>query len=155
MSDWHIDNCEVSTWIRVAGHYSPGTSAGDGEEDEDVVKFWPFILMEHRGEVNPMFLENHVCWKAPTLISIPVLSLIRHDTLVMPPGLLHVSSFPTDVNMSGGMLMYKRQLMDHLRTWRLISDQNHITNEPPLKQTFEFLSLLRRIITTKDTSQPD
>jgi hypothetical protein len=134
VSAWHMDNAGVWTWITLEGNTSD-----DSESDEDVVKYWPFFPMqslsvEDREEAFKEFAEHGMDWRPTPSIGIPMLALVRGDTLVMPPGTIHAPITLTDCLFTGGMAIHPLHLRDTLQIWEYLCEHPNCTNEDPPRQ---------------------
>jgi hypothetical protein len=149
ISGWHADVMGNITYIRVAGRFTEGSQNGLGETDLDSVKLWPFFPMdklsvEEQELAMKEFAKMGPSWKPKPKPGIPVLALVRGDTLIMAPGTIHAPITLTDVSMAGGMCMDERQLQQHIKWWHFLSKHEICTNERRPKQTYAVLSLIKK-----------
>jgi hypothetical protein len=140
-----MDYCGLITYAMVAGN---GT---EGKRDEDVVKYWPFIPMNKLdGQEKATSLKEFIChsmlWEPNPTGGIPVLALIKGDTIVMPLGTIHAPITLTDVSMAGGMCMDDRLLMEHLKWWCFYAENNHCSNETPPKETRSIMDIISNYV---------
>jgi hypothetical protein len=148
ISGWHMDNLGVITYAKVAGRYAAGTSKSQLERDEDIIKYWPFfpisrLSIDERELSLQAFVEHGLEWKPTPSCGIPILALVKGDTLVMPPGTIHAPITLMDASMAGGMCMDEGLLLEHLRWWCFLSKHPQCTNEEPPKQTHAIIKMMK------------
>lgn len=149
ISGWHADVMGNITYVRVAGRFPEGSLNTLSEKDTDSVKLWPFFPMDKLSSQEQELAEKEFArmgpnWKPKPNSGIPVLALVRGDTLIMPPGTIHAPITLTDVSMAGGMCMDERQLQQHIKWWHFLSKYKDCTNERRPKQTYAVLSLIKK-----------
>jgi hypothetical protein len=146
VSGWHMDNCGVYTFIVLEGN-----SNNPDEKDEDVVKYWPVYPMylldkisynTARGE----FAKYGVQWRPRTDIQIPIISLVRGDMLIQPPGTIHAPITLTDCFFLGGMCWKKETLSRTLSVWDYLISNPICTNEDLPRQTQMIIDYLRSAV---------
>lgn len=133
VSSWHMDNLAPYTWITLEGNSESGN-------DESVLKYWAVIdfqsvSAEDEAAAREAFARAGTDW-VPEASWIRVISLVRGDTLIMPPGTIHAPITVTDCLFRGGMCWRKEIFVRcTLPFWRFISrNRDKVTNEdPPLQ----------------------
>ena len=134
ISSWHMDNLAPYTWVTLEGN----TESGD---DESVLKYWAVIDFQpveaHVQEAaRQEFARAGTDWM-PNPAWIRVISLIRGDTLIMPPGTIHAPITATNCLFRGGMCWNKNTFVSHtLPRWKYITaNRDKVTNEDPPAET--------------------
>lgn len=160
-SGWHIDNMGVSTWVTLEDHGDSDPSITRNEpgfddtfyslkSDEEVLKLWAIVRQDHlskakKRQIRESFIRDGELWK-PDSSLIKVISLVRGDTLMMPPGTIHAPITVTDCLFRGGMVMQDRHARQSIRQWKFVSDNDTCTNEDKPRQTRGVIDSLRDLI---------
>jgi hypothetical protein len=145
-SSWHMDNAGVWTFVTLEGNKGEGE-----EEDEDVVKYWPIFPMDQlgldeRARALADFAKHGTNWRPKPECKIPVISLIRGDTLIMPPGTIHAPISLTDCFCLGGMCMNKKFIQRTLEVWLYLCRKENCTNEAQPKQARAIIDYIQNLV---------
>jgi hypothetical protein len=148
-SSWHMDNAGVWTFVTLEGNKGEG-EVGQ-EEDEDVVKYWPIFPLDHLGPDERAgaladFAKHGVNWRPKPECKIPVISLVRGDTLIMPPGTIHAPISLTDCFCLGGMCMNERFIQRTLEVWLYLCQREICTNEVQPKQARAVIDCIQNLV---------
>ena len=145
ISGWHMDLLAPINWITLEGNGVEG-------KDESVLKYWAVIDLcnsttEARQETLKAFGKQGSHWK-PHHDCIRVISLVRGDCLIMPPGTIHAPISVTNCLFRGGMCWDKRIFVTHtLPNWNFILEhRDTVTNEDPQTQTPAILDVIKEDI---------
>jgi hypothetical protein len=145
ISGWHMDLLAPITWITLEGNDEEGA-------DDSVLKYWAVVDMsgsdlEEREKLLAEFATFGPTWKPPSEL-IRIISLVRGDTLIMPPGTIHAPITVTNCLFRGGMCWDKRIFVARtLPNWQFILKHRHrVTNEDPQTQTSAILDVVKRDI---------
>lgn len=148
VSSYHMDNAGVWTWVTLEGN-----SDDPQECDEDVLKFWPIFPLDklpkedqtrYLGEFG---LEGRG-WRPllPAGHKVPVLALIKGDTLIMPPGTVHAPITATDCLFVGGMCMHPKFVKRAIEVWHYLHKHPDATNEPAPRQSRAILDYINNMV---------
>ncbi|KFY31683.1 hypothetical protein V493_00893 [Pseudogymnoascus sp. VKM F-4281 (FW-2241)] len=142
VSGWHMDQNGVTTFLTLESN-KPKSKPGDE------VKYWPFFPMDHygveeQGIFRDEFKKYGEQWR-PMLrgSKIPVIALVRGDTLVQPPGTIHAPITLTNCKLTGGMAWRERDMKRSMEEWLFLADNEGCTNEPLPQQTSEIINYLQ------------
>jgi len=131
------------TWITLEGNDEEGV-------DESVLKHWAVVDMsdlepEERERLLDEFATYGPTWKPPPNL-IKIISLVRGDTLIMPPGTIHAPITVTNCLFRGGMCWDKRFFATHtLPNWNFIlRHRDRVTNEDLQTQTNAILDVVQK-----------
>ncbi|KAL5330839.1 hypothetical protein ACEPPN_000364 [Leptodophora sp. 'Broadleaf-Isolate-01'] len=145
ISSWHMDNLAPYTWVTLEGNTQ-------NEDDESVLKYWAVIdfqslTSQDERAARQEFARDGTDWK-PNPAWIRVISLIRGDTLIMPPGTIHAPITATDCLFRGGMCWNKNMFVSHtLPHWQYITrNRDKVTNEDPPTETQRIIKWLQSSI---------
>jgi hypothetical protein len=148
ISSWHMDAIGPYTYITLEPS-SPGCLKND------VLKLWAYIrtdnlLESERNAILADFAKNPNFTPDPK--NIKVISLVVGDTLIMPPGTIHAPITVTDCLFRGGMVMQKRQMRNHIESWRWICENGHCTNEEQPRQSRSILDFFKHEVCASSTA---
>jgi len=142
ISSWHMDNLAPFTWVTLEG-------LEDGEDDENILKYWAVVDLQSLSDTDRKkalqdFSRDGQDWMPPPSW-IRIISLVRGDTLIMPPGTIHAPIAVTDCFFRGGMCWSPRFFVKYtLENWEFISrNRDNVTNEDPAKQTKAVLAWIK------------
>jgi hypothetical protein len=129
VSGFHMDNCGVITWVTMEA-----LSDDDDEAGRDTVKYWFIIPMhllssQEKDQVMKDFAKHGKDWQPKLKCKLPSITLIKGDTLIMPPGTIHAPITLTDCFMVGGMCMHPRSVKESLAIWQYLSRYKDCTNK--------------------------
>ncbi|KFZ07591.1 hypothetical protein V501_06306 [Pseudogymnoascus sp. VKM F-4519 (FW-2642)] len=141
VSGWHMDQNGVTTFLILERNKSNGKLG-------DEVKYWPFIPMDQYGveeqdTIRGEFKKYGEQWRPKLGGGIPVIALLRGDTLIQPPGTIHAPITLTNCKLTGGMAWREQDLKRSLKEWLFLADNEGCTNEPLPKQTQEIINYLQ------------
>jgi hypothetical protein len=141
VSGWHMDQNGVTTFL-ILERNKPNSKLGDE------VKYWPFIPMDQYGveeqdTIRGEFKKYGEQWRPTLGGKIPVIALVRGDTLIQPPGTIHAPITLTNCKLTGGMAWREQDLKLTLKEWLFLADNEGCTNEPLPKQTQEIINYLQ------------
>jgi hypothetical protein len=116
-----------------------------------VVKYWPIFPMDQlgpdeRARALADFAKHGVNWRPKPECKIPVISLIRGDTLIMPPGTIHAPISLTDCFFLGGMYMNERFIQRTLEVWLYLCRREICTNEAQPKQARAIIDYIQNLV---------
>lgn len=148
ISGWHLDSSAPYTWVTLEGNRA-------GEVDEDVLKYWAVVDFGGLSQAQSAFHKSKFAregpmWEVPVNL-IRVISLVKGDTLVMPPGTIHAPITVTNCLFRGGMCWshttFVRRTLVELEF--ISRHKNHVTNEEPAEQTAAILKWAESQITAQ------
>ena len=136
-----MDDKGVTTWVTLEGN--------DNElDDRHVIKPWPVVDLQSLSEADrkkakEAFSQLGERWQ-PDAKWIRVFSLVRGQTLIMPPGTIHAPITLTNCLMRGGMCQDKRFFVSYTLDIQEFTAKNRdrVTNENPSPQTGRVLDYI-------------
>jgi hypothetical protein len=120
---WHISPMGTALWVTIEGDDEASATTINPEEDANAaVVICSVVRLNEMPNDESLyalhdFLEQSTTWM-PNPEWIKKITLVRGDTLILPPFSVHKFEYTKDTLSSGGIMLRKEDLRNSIVAWR-------------------------------------